>query len=175
MRHRLWLSIAITATLLCSSHQGRASEPAVPVAAIEPTRSRIYAALQQEQLLHPERQLAHYSHACSLLIDGASYPVVNLYEVVPGGKVAHSVVSVIVLSPSLRRVAFLENLSRDTEALFCLDNRLYLSETYGIGNAAPYGNVLQFKDRGRSIAVIGQIEPMDFPLPLTKARRQPPQ
>ncbi|MFO0576886.1 MAG: hypothetical protein U1A78_23025 [Polyangia bacterium] len=170
-----------TAKLLCAlltlsgAWQPVHAGSGTPMPADEPTRQSIYAALNREAVLGPERVLVRLVHVCNLQLDKTSYPVVWLRELVHSSTLPRGVNRIVVLGPDLRVSTLLENLSGDTEPLFCLGNRLYLYGREGIGNAAPYGNVLELSNRGRTLAVVGLVEPQDYPLPLNRERRLSPQ
>lgn len=135
-------------------------------------RTRVYSALQAGRLLDPDRELVHFSLTCTLRIEGSSYPVVDLREVVKGAATARGVNHIVLFDSTLhpvRTIAY--NLERP---LFCVENHLYLLGDLAVGNLQPEGNVLTFSHHGATVAV-SHVDANAYPLPTTRERKGPPQ
>lgn len=57
--------------------------------------------LRQAGVLSNERQTVHMSHTCTLEIDEAFYPVIDIRELIRGASAPRGVNYIIVLDPSL--------------------------------------------------------------------------
>jgi hypothetical protein len=137
-----------------------------------PTRQQIYEALRAERILNPDRMLVHYSHTCNLDIEGKLYPVVDLQELVKGGVSPRGVNRIVVLSPTL---AFVKEFDYTRQRpLFCQQNRLYVYGDLTLKNTLPEGNVLSFVDGAKTVK-LSHVEATDYPIPITRLRKQPPQ
>lgn len=55
------------------------------------SRERLFQALLADNVLDPDRQLVHMSHACSLRVDDQSLPVVDVQELVKGASAPRGV------------------------------------------------------------------------------------
>lgn len=135
-------------------------------------RAQVYRALVEAKILDPDRRLVHFSHTCSLRIDGAEFPVVDLQEIVKGAATPRGVNRIVVFGPDRKAV---QVIGYTTERpLFCVENRLYVYGDLEVGGVAPEGNVLTISDRGRQVKV-SHIEANDYPVPATRVRRGVPQ
>lgn len=141
-------------------------------AAQDRSRLEIYNALQTARVLDPDRQLVHLSYTCTLRIEGHAYPVVDLQELVRGAVTPRGVNRIIVLDSTLRPVQRIDYTTQ--RPLFCVENRLYVFGDLEIGNILPQGNVLTFSNRARDVK-LSHVEANDYPLPLTRTRKLPPQ
>ncbi|MGA2149367.1 MAG: hypothetical protein ABSH49_30885 [Bryobacteraceae bacterium] len=136
------------------------------------SRTELYQALHNSATLDPDRQLVHLSHACTLKIDGASFPVVDLQEIVRGVSTPRGVNRIVILDANLKPI---KTIGYSTERpLFCIDNRLYVFGDITIGNTLPEGNVLTFSNKGQQVAV-SHVEANDYPIAPTRNRKGPPQ
>lgn len=136
------------------------------------TRSSIYRALESQKIFDADRQLAHFSHVCSLRIGGANYPVVDIRELVPGAATPRGVNRIIVVNP---RLAPVRQISYTTQRpLFCAGNRLFVYGDLEVDNSMPEGNVLTFTDGGKKVQ-LSRVEANEYPLHVAKERKGPPQ
>jgi len=136
------------------------------------SRLQIYNALQTARVLDPDRQLVHLSYTCTLRVEGHAYPVVDLQELVRGAVEPRGVNRIIILDSTLRPVQKIEYMTH--RPLFCVENRLYVFGNLEIGNMLPEGNVLTFSNRARDVK-LSHVEANDYPLPITRLRKSPPQ
>lgn len=135
-------------------------------------RQTLFNALVAAHVLDPDRQLVHLSHVCTLKIDGASFPVADVHELVPGAMVPRGVNRIIVLDAKLAPVRSIEYTTE--RPLFCKDRRLFVFGDLAVDGLDPGGDVLVFSDNGRSV----KVEQMDFnelPLPRTGGGKAAPQ
>jgi len=136
------------------------------------SRAQIYRALVEARVLDPDRRLVHFSHTCSLRIDGAEFPVVDVQEIVKGAFTPRGVNRIVVFGPDRKPV---QMIAYTTERpLFCEGNRLYVFGDLEVGGVGPGGNLLTFGKRGREVRV-RHIEANDYPVPATRERRGKPQ
>jgi hypothetical protein len=136
------------------------------------SRDRLYSALLDAKVLNPDRELVHLSCTCNLRIDGSEYPVVDVQEVVKSDTSPRGVNRIVVLDAKLKPVKEIEYTSH--RPLFCLDNRLYVYGDLTIDGLSPEGNVLTFSRQGR-VVKLSHIEAHDYPVPVTRDRKSPPQ
>jgi hypothetical protein len=136
------------------------------------SRAELYRTVTAAEVLDRGRRLVHLSHTCTLRVDGGEYPVIDIQEIVKGATTPRGVNQIVVLSPGGRAVQRIEYTRQ--RPLFCLENRLYVWGDLAIGNVGPEGNVLSFFNGAGDVEVT-RIEPNDYPLPATGARRTPPQ
>lgn len=139
---------------------------------LQASREQIYKALAANKVFHPDRQIAHLSHACSLRIGGQWYPVVDLGETVKGAMVPRGVNTIIVLSPDLKPVRRINYVTE--HPLFCLEDELFVFGDVTIDDVLGTGNVLKFSEKGTRLE-LRSIEANDRPIPPTSQRRQPVQ
>ena len=136
------------------------------------SRAQIYRALVEAKVLDPDRRLVHFSHTCSLRIDGAEFPVVDVQEIVKGVSTPRGVNRIVVLGPDKKLVHRLEYTTE--RPLFCEGNRLYVFGDLEVGGVGPGGNVLTLSGRGKQVKV-SHIEANDYPVPATRDRKNVPQ
>jgi hypothetical protein len=136
------------------------------------TRQQIYESLLAGKALNSDRMLVHMSETCALKVDGESYPVIDIQELVKGATTPRGVNHIVVLNPALRVVRTIEY-TRE-RPLFCQDNRLYVWGDLMIENREPAGNVLTFSNHARNVS-LSHVEANDVPVPPTKSRKGPPQ
>jgi hypothetical protein len=136
------------------------------------SRDQLFMALRNSKVLDPDRRLVHLSQTCTLQIDGASYPVVDVEEIVKGASTPRGVNRIVILNADLKTVKAIDYTTQ--RPLFCLDNRLYVYGDVTIGNTLPEGNVLTFSNKGQRVA-LSHLDPNDYPVPPTRDRKGPPQ
>lgn len=136
------------------------------------SRDRLYSALLENKVLDPDRKVVHLSYTCDLKIEGRRYLVVDLQETVPAARMAHGVNRIVLLDSALRRVKEIDYGSH--RPLFCVDNRLYVYGDLAIDNLLPEGNVLTFSNQGHVIK-LSHVEANEYPVPVTRLRKSPPQ
>jgi hypothetical protein len=135
------------------------------------TRQRLYAALQSNHLLNPDRKLVHFHHTCDLVIEGKHYPVADVQEIIPGPMTARGDNRVIVFTQPLDSVVqnFEYTLNRP---LFCSGNQLIVFGDLRIegSSGSEEGNALTFTEGGKRIS-LSHLEPQNYPVPDTRNRR----
>jgi hypothetical protein len=136
------------------------------------SRAQIYRALVEAQVLDPDRRLVHFSHTCSLRIEGAEFPVVDVQEIVKGAVTPRGVNRIVVFAPGGKAVQLIGYTTE--RPLFCDGNRLYVFGDLEVDGVGPEGNVLTFSARGKQVK-LSHIEANDYPVPATRARRRVPQ
>ena len=136
------------------------------------SRDRLHSALLANKVLDPDRKVVHLSHTCDLKINGHRYLVVDLQEVVPTASSPRGVNRIVVLDSTLKPLKDIEYGTH--RPLFCVDNRLYVYGDLAIDNLAPEGNVLTFSDQGH-VVKLSHIEASEYPVPVTRLRKSPPQ
>lgn len=119
--------------------------------------------LASNGVLEDGRQLVHLSHVCTLDIEGARYPVVDLRELVQGAVSPRGASRIVVLNSQLSPVRTIKYTSQ--RPLFCHENRLILYDDLEVDNVGPEGNMLTLSDGGQTIEV-GQANPNEFPAPI---------
>jgi len=136
------------------------------------SRDRLYSALLENKVLDPDRKVVHLSHTCDLQINGRRYLVVDLQEVVPAARSPRGVNRIVVLDSTFKPLKDIEYGTH--RPLFCVDNRLYVYGDLAIDNLAPVGNVLTFSDQGH-VVKLSHVEANEYPVPVTRLRKSPPQ
>lgn len=142
------------------------------IAAQDWSRAQIYSALQTTKVLDANRELVHFSHTCTLRIEGREYPVVDLRELVKGVSTPRGVNRIVIFDSSLHPVQEIDYTTQ--RPLFCLDNRLYVYGDLEIGNVQPEGDVLTFTNKARDIKLT-HVDANNYPIPITRERKSPPQ
>lgn len=132
------------------------------VTAVESGRGELLASLARAHAFDPARFVTHVAHVCSLRLDGATFPVVDVQEIVRGAQTPRGVNAILVLDATLRPVRRIEY-TRE-RPLFCLDNRLYVWGDLRIDGVEGEGNELAFTDGGRTLA-LRHVEANDVPAP----------
>jgi hypothetical protein len=132
---------------------------APPIAA---GRDQLLGSLLALHVYDPARRVTHAAHVCTLRVDGADFPVVDLQETVPGASTPRGVNAIVVLDGSLRPVRRLEYTSE--RPLFCLENRLFVWGDLRIDGVEPEGNELTFSAGARSVT-LRHVEANDVPAP----------
>ena len=145
----LFLSV-LAATLLLTGCQTAPSSSTSATTRGE-SRAELRAALLNSGVVSRDRQLIHLSKVGDLEIDGGTFPVVDIMELVPGTVTPRGFNRIIVLDSALKPVQQIEYTTE--RPLFCLENRLYLFGDLLIQNILPEGNVLTFTQQGRQVAV----------------------
>ena len=125
-------------------------------------RKLIFDALNQQQLLHKDRQLVRLVHLCNLIIDNKHYPVIDIKEHVKGAQVPKGIPHIVILDSSLKVTKKIFN-SGPTIPLYCKDNQLFLHGYIDIDGGPSEGNVLTFSEGGLQF-VVSAMEPNDFPV-----------
>ncbi|HLK62940.1 MAG TPA: hypothetical protein VKU19_05850 [Bryobacteraceae bacterium] len=98
--------------------------------------------------------------------------MVDVQEMIKGASTPRGLNRIVVLDRELKPVREIEYTSQ--RPLFCVENRLYVFGDLEIDNVLPEGNVLTFSRRGRTVTLT-HVEANDYPIPLTGARKSPPQ
>ena len=148
-----FLSAALFAVLPTFAITATASEPAW-------TRATLWKAVAASKLVDPDRTLVHFSHVCTLQIESAYYPVLDLRENVKGAVSPRGYNRVLLLSPKLKLVRAIEYMQ--ARPLFCRDNKLYLWDSIAIDNLGGEGNVWTFSQGGKT-AEASEVDPNDLP------------
>ena len=136
------------------------------------SRAQLYSALLSGGLLNPDRQLVHFSNTCALHIGGSNYPVVDMQELVKSDTSPRGINQIVVFDPQLKPVQKIEYTTQ--RPLFCVDNQLYVFGELEKDDVLPEGNVLTFSERGK-VFTLSHVEAKDYPVPVTKNRKSPPQ
>jgi hypothetical protein len=139
-----------------------AGATAAGATAVESGRSELLAGLVRAHAFDPARFVTHAAHVCSLRLDGAMFPVVDLQEIVRGAQTPRGVNAILVLDAALRPVRRIEY-TRE-RPLFCVDNRLYVWGDLRIDGVEGEGDELTFTDGGRTLA-LRHVEANDTPAP----------
>jgi hypothetical protein len=137
-----WLSLMLATGCASTILQGETS------ARLEGARGMLAQMVVATNATGSDRSVIHLSNPCSLKIDGASYPVADMLELVKGapGRLNSSI---LVFSPSR---ALLHKIAYTTERpLSCLENRLYVAGDLSINGGAG-GNELSFGPGGAQIS-----------------------
>lgn len=127
-------------------------------------RATIFNALLKAGVFHKQLQLVHLSHVCNLQINGKSFPVIDVMELVKGAVTPRGANTIVVLNSALTPVQKIKYITERPQ--FCEGNRLFVHGYIMIGNVLPEGNVLKFYDDGRRVEV-GEADVNDLPIPLT--------
>ena len=106
-------------------------------------RQGLIQLLLKARVLRQGRVLVHLSQTCNLIIQGASYTILDARELIPGASFAHGYNQVVVLDESLRLQQAFQYI--DQRPLFCSRNELYVSGELAVNGVDPGGNVLVFK------------------------------
>jgi hypothetical protein len=133
---------------------------------IEVTQQQLYVALKAQGVISSETKLILASPVCTLTVGRRLLRVINVVEHVPGAQVPRARNQIVLLDPRLKLVRRLDY--ADQRPLACRGPRLFVWGDYGVNNAAPYGNVLEFRANG-DIAV-SSVDANDLPIPLTRNR-----
>jgi hypothetical protein len=136
--------------------------PATPGEAVLAGRRALVEALAAQGAFSPERQVSHVSHACTVVVDGEPFPVVELNELVHGAAVPRGVSTLLVLDRSLKISRRFENTSGGP--LFCRGAELYVNGDVFVEEIQGEGNKLVFGKGGRILS-IEQVEANDVPAP----------
>ena len=153
------LALATSALVACNTSD-------TPAALTD--RGRIADALRDAGLTGGAARLVHFSHVCDLVIDTTRYAVVDLRELYGSGPSPRGLNRVVVLDGSLSPIQSFEYGS--ARPLFCRESRLFLYGSISLGNVGAAGNVLEFSDAGRSVAVVDDLEASELPLDPAQTR-----
>ncbi|HXP59728.1 MAG TPA: hypothetical protein VN829_04505, partial [Dongiaceae bacterium] len=110
------LVVTLLATAGCSSPGGSSGHPA--------DRAALRNALRTSGVLEKGRQLVHLSQIGNLEVEGQSFPVVDIMELVPGASTPRGINRIVVLDAALAPVQQIEYTTE--RPLFCKGNRLFL-------------------------------------------------
>ena len=105
--------------------------------------------IQSSKINDKDRMLVHLSHTCDLHIDGKSFRVLDMRELVKGAQSPRGVNQIILLNPAHQLVNRIEYGS--ARPLFCKDDRLYLYDDLIPDGQSESGNVLKFSDQGFTV------------------------
>jgi hypothetical protein len=131
------LSVLAIAQFAATMIPARAAPPSVA-----DDRQKLVQALLSAKVIDAERVLVHISHTCDLHIDGSTYPVLDVRELVKNASVPRGYNQIVILTSSF---SVRQALRYTTERpLFCDGNKLYVFGTLMVRNEAPGGNVLVF-------------------------------
>jgi hypothetical protein len=148
--------LATTATLLGCADRWRGRN------ALDEGRHAVISLVASAHATDPERLVSHLSHTCNLNVDGGSYPVIDLQELVRGAATPRGVNAILVFSPD---GVLLHRIEYTTERpLFCRDNRLYTWGDLHVEGSRSEGNELTFHAAGKEI-VLRHVEANDLPAP----------
>lgn len=151
----MWIAVVGVA---CSTHAPAPKECAPDLAG---GRVALDLLVKTAQVLEPNRRVVHLAHVCSVMLNGAAYPVVDLQELVKGATTPRGVNAILVLGPDgkLRR-----RIEYTTERpLFCAGAKLHVWGDLVVEGIKSEGNALELSDDGRGLAV-EHIEANDLPL-----------
>jgi hypothetical protein len=132
---------------------------------LENDRAALIEALRAHHVLVPGRQLLRVSYLCSVDIGGDPYPVVDIFEQVPGGMEPRGVVRIELLDKffaPVQAVAY----APPVEPLFCKDNSVYFSgdvTVYGSGTGDKVTFLL-----GGAYVKTDEVDANDIPAPAEK-------
>jgi hypothetical protein len=146
----LSLTFFVTALLATEGCLSRAGPPDLRM-----NRATLFAVLQTNGVLAKDRQLVHLSYVGSLELEGQSFPVIDIMELVPGASTPRGINGIVILDPFLAPVKEIEYTTE--RPLFCRGNQLFVWGDLSIAGILPEGNVLTFTEHGRKIE-IGQID-----------------
>jgi hypothetical protein len=132
------------------------------LAAVETGRSEVLAGLARAHAYDPARAVTHAAHVCTLRIEGAAFPVVDVQEIVHGAQTPRGVNGIVLLDSALRPVWRIEYTTE--RPLFCIDHRLYVWGDLRIDGVDGEGNELTFSSGGRTVA-LRHVEANDMPAP----------
>lgn len=107
--------------------------------------------LQTTGILDKDRKLIHLSFVGNLKVDGQTFAVLDIMELVPGASTPRGVNRIIILDPSLVAAQQIEYTTE--RPLFCQGSRLFVWGDLTIGGVLPEGNVLTFTDHGHRVSV----------------------
>jgi len=113
-------------------------------------RTALYDALRTRGALESGRLLSHVSHTCSLHIGDASYPVVDLRELVPSETSPRGVNAILILSPALDLVFRIDY--ADERPLFCRGGKLYVQGDISGSDLPGEGNEITFGEGGLPVS-----------------------
>ena len=125
-----------------------------------PPKAAILNALMAAEVTDPDRQLTHLSHACTLLLYGQRFPVIDVREIVPSVPSPRGLNAIVILDHQLRvrrAVGYV-----DERPLYCIGNRLLLYGELSVDNVGAAGNVLTVDDAGARIGV-SSLEASEWP------------
>lgn len=123
-------------------------------------RASLLDSLRKAGALDSERQLVHFSHTCNVHVEGATYFVVDIRELVRGAVVARGINHILVLDSSLKLVRKIEYTTE--RPLYCRDDQLFVYGDLMIDGLLPEGNVLTFSE-GASQISISQVDTNALP------------
>jgi hypothetical protein len=132
---------------------------------LENDRMALITALRAHHVLVPGRQLLRVSYLCSIDIGGDSYPVVDIFEQVPGGMEPRGVARIELLDKSFAPVQAVPY-APPAAPLFCKDNSVYFSgdvTVYGSGTGDEVTFLL-----GGTYVKTEEVDLSDIPAPIEK-------
>jgi hypothetical protein len=168
MREGCLRRTVITAMAACMAACSTVSS----VRTLDAARVELYEVLSSAGVLSPDLSITRLSHVCSLRIDGASYPVIDLHESVKRGLTAAVLKQIVVLAPDLTPVQTLRYTTE--EPLYCDGSRLYVFGDLLVDEMGGRGNQILFRDAGATL-VLESVDVVDMPMEATGSRRAPPQ
>jgi len=137
----------------------------------------VYAALLAQGVADRDRVLVHLAHTCTLVKAGGAFHIVEIRELVHGGRSPRGVNSLVILDDGLRVVASVE--LGPVRPYYCESDQVVLDSEVAAGGPNRVGNVLIVDEAGQVVEVRRQDAAdmagfqLQRPAPARSRRRQP--
>jgi hypothetical protein len=128
-------------------------------------RATLITALRAHHVLIPGRQLLRVAYLCSVEIGGDAYPLVDIFEQVPGAMEPRGVARIELLDQSLAPVLAVAY-APPAAPLFCKDSSVYFSGDVTVCGSGS-GNKVTFL-MGGAYVKMDEVDLNDLPAPVEK-------
>ena len=136
----------------------------------EARQEALFAALQAQHLVDPDRQLLQMQDVCAVNVAGRAWSVVDTFEIThnAGETSPKGVSTILVLDRQLRSIRKMTR-PPDARPLFCLGNTLFLNaDDFDAGNGEDPGNAIAFLPDGS--VHVSVHDRASLPVPVTRHR-----
>jgi hypothetical protein len=139
----------IVALLGCLILLGAATTPS---SILHEGRAKLLQTLRSNHVLVPGRRLLRLTYLCSVELGNQKYPIIDIFESVPGAMETKGIARLELLSPNLKPVQSIPYVP-PTAPLFCNHNSVYFQGNVFVDQANDSGNEISFLFGGQGIAV----------------------
>ncbi|SIR49620.1 MULTISPECIES: hypothetical protein [Acidiphilium] len=151
------------ALLACTIVLGGA---ATPSSFLNGSRAKLLQTLRSNHVLVPGRRLLRLTYLCSVELGNQKYPIIDIFESVPGAMETKGIARLELLSPNLKPVQSIPYVP-PTTPLFCKHNSVYFQGNVFVDQANDSGNEISFLFGGQGIAV-HTVAANTLPAPMSK-------
>ncbi len=153
----------LIALLACCIVLGAATTPS---SFLNQSRAKLLQSLRSNHVLVPGRRLLRLTYLCSVELGNQEYPVIDIFESVPGAMESKGIARIELLTPDLRPVQSVPYVP-PAAPLFCKANSVYFQGHVFVDQANDSGNEISFLFGGQGIAV-HTVATNTLPAPMSK-------